>query len=147
MKSWIWLRSLAVVLAIFTLGHTLGTAAPKVTRGEREASLFAAMQSYRFPIMGFDRSYWEFYRGFAITISVLMLLMMVLAWQLGGMSRRDPRGALPLAVTLQLACTGMLIVGCFFFFGAPIVFSAVTVVLSTMAVVSLVRAGKVAAPG
>lgn len=140
MRSWIWLRSLAVVLAVFTLGHTLGTAAPKVTRGAPEATLFAAMQSYRFPIMGFDRSYWEFYRGFAILISVLMLLMMVLAWQLGTLSRRDPRGALPLAVTLQLACIGMLIVGWFFFFGAPIVFSGLTVVLSTMAVISLVRA-------
>ena len=143
MRSWIWLRSLAIVLAIFTLGHTLGTAAPKVTRGEREATLFAAMQSYRFPIMGFDRSYWDFYRGLAITISVLMLLMTVLAWQLGTLSRRDPRSALPLAVTLQLACIGLLIVGWFFLFGAPIVFSAVTVVLSTMAVVSLVRAGRV----
>jgi hypothetical protein len=139
-RSWIWLRALAVVLAVFTLGHTLGTAAPKVTRGEREATLFAAMQSYRFPIMGFDRSYWDFYRGLAITISVLMLLMTVLAWQLGTLSRRDPRSALPLAVTLQLACIGMLMVSWFFLFGAPILFSAVTVVLSTMAVVSLVRA-------
>ena len=93
MRSWIWLRSLAVVLAIFTLGHTLGTAAPKVTRGEREATLFTAMQSYRFPIMGFDRSYWDFYRGLAITISVLMLLMTVFAWQLGTLSRRDPLAA------------------------------------------------------
>jgi hypothetical protein len=147
MKSWILLRALAVVLAVFTLGHTLGTAAPKVTRGEREAALFTAMQSYRFPIMGFNRSYWEFYRGFAITISVLMLLMMVLAWQLGSMSRRDPRGTLPLAITLQFACIGMLVVGWFFFFGAPIVFSALSVVLSTIAVVSLLWAGKVEGEG
>jgi hypothetical protein len=91
--------------------------------------------------MGFDRSYWDFYRGLAITISVLMLVMTVLAWQLGTLSRRDPRSALPLAVTLQLACIGMLTVGWFFLFGAPIAFAGLTVVLSTMAVVSLGREG------
>src|SRR5262245_19463417 len=140
-RASIWLRSLAVVLAVFTLGHTLGTAAPKVTRGAREATLFAAMQSYRFPIMGFDRSYWDFYRGLAIMISVMMVLMTVFAWQLKTLSRRDPRSALPLAVTLELACIGLLIVGWFFLFGAPIAFSALTVVLSTMAVVATRREG------
>lgn len=69
MKAWIWFRGLAALLAVFAAGHTLGTAAPHVTRGAREAALFDAMQSFRFPVMGFNRTYWEFYRGFAITIS------------------------------------------------------------------------------
>jgi hypothetical protein len=60
MKSWLWLRAFAVVMGLFALGHTLGTAAPRVTRGPREAALFFAMQSYRFPVMGFERSYWDF---------------------------------------------------------------------------------------
>jgi hypothetical protein len=39
---------LAVLLAIFAAGHTLGTAAPQVTRGPQEAAVFAAMQGFRF---------------------------------------------------------------------------------------------------
>jgi hypothetical protein len=42
-----WLRATAVVLALFALGHTLGTAAARVTRGATEGAVFAAMQRRR----------------------------------------------------------------------------------------------------
>ncbi len=82
MKPWIWLRVLAGIFAFFTLGHTLGTAAPHVTRGAGEAAVFRAMQGFRFPIMGFNRTYWDFYRGIALTISLLLLALTIIAWQL-----------------------------------------------------------------
>jgi hypothetical protein len=139
MKPWIWLRTLAVLLGIFAIGHTLGTAAPKVTYGPQEAAVFAAMQGFRFRIMGFDRTYWEFFRGFALIISVLLLLMMAIAWQLSTISKQSHRLALPMAVTLQLGCVGLLILSWLFFFGGPIVTSAMAVVCSTGAVISLTR--------
>jgi hypothetical protein len=139
MKPWIWLRALAVLLAIFAAGHTVGTAAPKVTRGPQEAAVFAALQGFRFRVMGFDRTYWEFYRGFALIISVQLLLMMVISWQLSTIGRRSPRLALPMAITLQLGCVGLTILSWRFFFGAPIVISAMTVVCSTLAVASLIK--------
>jgi hypothetical protein len=139
MRPSLWLRSLAVTLALFAAGHTLGTAAPHVTRGPREAALFDAMQSFRFPIMGFERSYWDFYRGFALTISLLLVALTVMAWQLAGISRRSGRAALPMAVTLQSACVGLLLLCCLFFFGGPIIFSAVAVVLATIAVISVAK--------
>jgi hypothetical protein len=139
MKSWMWLRGLAVLLALFAAGHTLGTASPHVTRGAQEAALFDAMQSFRFPIMGFNRSYWDFYRGFALTISVLMFALMVMAWQTAAISKRVGRAALPLVITLQLACVGLLVVGWFFFFGGPIVFSVGAVLLSTLAAIATAR--------
>lgn len=139
MKPWIWLRALAVLLAIFAVGHTLGTAAPKVTRGPGEAVVFAAMQDFRFPVMGFQRTYWEFYRGFALIISLQLLLMMAFAWQVSTISRHSRRLALPLAITLQLGCLGLMILAWMFFFGAPIVLSAMALVFSTVAVVLLGR--------
>jgi len=135
-----WLRIQSVILLLFTAGHTLGTAAPRVRRGPEEAAVFAAMKDFHFPIMGFDRSHWDFYRGFALTISALMLIMAVVAWQLAAVSRSNPKAALPMAITLQAGCAGLLIVGCFFFFGAPILFSAIALVCASAAVVSLARA-------
>ena len=139
MKPWIWLRVLAVLLAIFAVGHTLGAAAPKVTRGPQEAAVFAAMQDFRFPLMGFKRSYWEFYRGFALIISLQLLVMMAIAWQLSTVSRRSRRLALPMAITLQIGCVGLAILSWMFFFGAPIVLSAMCVVCSTVAVTLLAK--------
>ena len=133
-------RTLAVILGLFAAGHTLGTAAPHVTRGAAEADVFRAMQGFRFPVMGFERSYWEFYRGFALTISVQLALMAVIAWQVGSLSQRDAGQALPLGVALLGACAGVAVISWFFFFGGPIVFSLVALGLSAALVIQLVRA-------
>jgi len=139
MRSPVVLKSLSVILFVFALGHTLGTSSPQVRRGPAEAALFRAMQSYRFPIMGFTRSYWDFYRGLAITAGILMFALAAIAWQLSGIAQRHGREALPIALTLLLGCAGMLVVGFEFLFAIPIVFSAVTVLLAGAAVVLLRR--------
>ena len=139
MKAATWLRLLAGLLALFALGHTLGTAAPKVTHGAGEASVFAAMQDFSFPIMGFTRTYWELYRGFALVISLQLLVMMVIAWQLGTISVKNARQALPIAVTLQIGCLGLFVLSWMFFFTAPIVMAFLAVLFSTIAVVLMVR--------
>ena len=109
MKSWIWFRALAVVLAIFTLGHTLGTR-HAITATPEESAVISGMQQYRVPVMGFTRSYWEFYRGFSLTISVLLAALMVIAWQVGTLSRRDPKEARPFAIAVLGACIANAIV-------------------------------------
>ncbi len=133
MKPWIWYRALAVILALFTLGHTLGTR-HAVTTAPEEAAVIAGMQGYRVPVMGFLRTYWEFYRGFSISISVLLATLMVIAWQLATLSRRNPREALPLGVTVLLACVGQGIVSFIYFFTAPMVMSVAAVVCAGMGV-------------
>ena len=139
MKPWIWLRALAVLLAIFAVGHTFGTATPKVTRGPQEAAVFAAMRSFRFPIMGFQRTYWDFHQGFALIITLQLLLMTVIAWQLSVISKKTPRLALPMAVALQLGCAGLLVLSWIFFFAAPIAISAMAFACSSVAVLQLLR--------
>jgi hypothetical protein len=135
-------RTLAVILAAFAAGHTLGTAAPHVTRGATEAAVFRAMQVFRFPIMGFERSYWDFYRGFALTISVQLALMAAVAWHVGSLGRRDPRQALPVAVALLLGCAGVAVISWFFFFGGPIVFSIAATILAAILVRQLATAAR-----
>ena len=138
MKAWIWFRSLAVVFALFTIGHTLGTL-PKITRGQPEADVMNAMQSFRFPIMGFTRSYWDFYRGFSIMITVDLALLAIFAWQVATISRRSPREAVPLATTLVIACVGNAIVAWQYFFTGPIVMSLVAIACAVVALALLRR--------
>ncbi len=140
MRSPTALKTLSVILFLFALGHTLGTSAPQVQRGPAEAAVFRAMQSFRFPIMGFTRSYWDFYRGLAITVGILMFALAAIAWQLAGIAQRHGREALPIALTLLLGCIGMLVVGFEFLFAIPIGFSALTVVCAVVAVFGLRRA-------
>jgi hypothetical protein len=142
MRAWIWLRSLAILLLLFAAGHTLGTAAPRVRRGPAEAAVFEAMQRFRFPVMGFTRSYWDFYRGFALTIGLLLAGLAVVAWQAAAISRRDPRLALPLGVLLAAMTAGLSCLSAEFFFGAPILFSVAATGCAVTAVGLIVREGR-----
>ena len=138
MKSWIWFRALAVVLAIFTLGHTLGTR-HAITATPEESAVISGMQQYRVPVMGFTRSYWEFYRGFSLTISVLLAALMVIAWQVGTLSRRDPKEARPFAIAVLGACIANAIVSFSYFFTAPMVTSTIAVACAAVGVALVQR--------
>jgi succinate dehydrogenase hydrophobic anchor subunit len=135
----LWLRASAVILALFTVGHTMGTAVPRVTHGAEEAAVFRAMQGFRVPIMGFTRSYWEFYRGFAITISVLQAALAIVAWQTATIAGREPRAAVPLATTVLVSCVGLTVVSLAFFFSGPIVMAAAASVCAAAGLWCLTR--------
>ena len=48
MKPIVWFRGLAVVLAIFTVGHTVGTR-HSITNSAGESAVINSMQGYRVP--------------------------------------------------------------------------------------------------
>jgi hypothetical protein len=138
MKAWIWLRALAGVLLFFTIGHTVGVLKPP-TGGSPAAAVFETMSRVRFPVMGFERSYGEFYRGFGLFVSLEFVILAVIAYQLSSVSRRDPRQAMPMALTLEAACIATAVLSWQFFFAAPILMSLVAVVCSTVAIAMLAR--------
>jgi len=137
MKPSTWLRALAGCLALFAVGHTLGTAVPHAATSPRQAAVLAAMRNSQFPVMGFTRSYWDFYYGFALIISVHLALLAVIAWQAGAVSRRNAEAALPLAYTLLVGSFVTLVICYRFFFSAPIAMSAAAVVCSVGSVWAL----------
>jgi hypothetical protein len=135
------LRALAVVLAHFAIGHTLGTYSPKGGHSPDEPQVFAAMQSVRFTINGFERSHWEFYRGFAISVGLLMFVLAGMAWSTASVAAAHPAQALALTLWLGIAGVGLLALSVRFFFAVPIVMSAVVIVIALATAVQLKRAG------
>ncbi|HVB37223.1 MAG TPA: hypothetical protein VND92_01755, partial [Vicinamibacterales bacterium] len=83
--------------------------------------------------------YWDFYHGFGLTISLLLAVLAVLAWQLSTISRRAPRAALPMTITLMLAFGGLTVLSWRYFFSGPIVLSFGAFLLAGTAVVLLAR--------
>ena len=141
MRPRIWYRALAVVLAFFTLGHTIGTR-HAITPAPQEAAVISTMQGYQVPVMGFLRTYWDFYRGFSVSISILLAALAVIAWQLGTLSQRNPREALPLAITVLLACLGQAIISFVYFFTAPMVTSVLALVCAAVGAALTARAAR-----
>jgi len=117
-------RIAAVLILLFDVGHSVGCpwsdpawgAAPDV------------MKSGHFRVFGFTRSYWDFYVGFGLFVSVFLLLAALLAWQLGSLPSQTRPLLRGTAWALTLSFAAVTVLSGMFFFTIPIVFSSVITV-------------------
>ena len=124
-------RIAAVLIVLFDLGHSASFPWSDPAWGVD----VGPMRSSHFNVVGFSRTYWDFYVGFGLFNSVFLLLAAILAWQLGNLSAKD---------ATVMRWTAWALAGCFavvavlswmYFFTIPIAFAAtITVCLVAAAV-------------
>ena len=128
--SRILFRIASVLIVLLDLGHTSGYPWSDPAWGVD----LHALQSSHFNVLGSNRTYWDFYVGFGLCVSVLLLLPALIAWQLGTPDARRLRGIAWFLVVVFAANT---ILDCVFFFVIPIAFSgAITLCLAAAAISS-----------
>ena len=77
------------------------------------------------------RTYWDFYVGFGLIVSVFLLLAAVLAWQLGSLPAQTRLLLRSTAWGLAICFAAVTALNWMYFFTIPIVFSsAITVCLA-----------------
>ncbi len=86
------------------------------------------MQSIHFDVQGFSRTYWDFYVGFGLFVSVFLLFAAVLAWQLGGLPAETLARMRGTAWALALCFAAVTVLSWTYFFIIPVVFSIVLTV-------------------
>jgi hypothetical protein len=145
MKATLWLRIASVFVFLFFLGHTAAVLIPQKSSGPAEDAAVAAMKAFRFDAMGAERTLWNFWDGFNYTLSVHVLALAVLAWQLGRGARRNPAAVRPLVATLGLGLLGTGILCWKYFFVLPAAFATLAAVFSLLAWLSLRNAAERAA--
>jgi len=123
LKPSVFYRIAAVLLLLWTIGHTLGFRQSDPKWGVD--ALIASMQSIRFDTQGFSRSYWDFFVGFGLFVSVFLFFTAVLTWQLGGLNRDTLRLMPVLTWTLATCFIGLTVLSWMYFFTLAVVFSAV----------------------
>jgi hypothetical protein len=129
MRASVFYRIAAVLLLLLDAGHTSGFP----WSDPAWAVDLGPMRSTHFYVLGFDRTYWDFYVGFGLTISVLLLLAVVLAWQLGGLSPESLAKMRGTAWTFALCFAVITVLDWKYFFSIPIVFSIVITLALTAA--------------
>jgi hypothetical protein len=122
-------RIAAVLLLLLDAGHTSGFPWSDPQWGVDLGS----MRSTHFYIMGFSRTYWDFYVGFGLFVSVFLLLAVVLAWQLGGLQAETLALMRGTTWTFAVCFAGITVVSWRYLFILPIVFSAVVTLCLTAA--------------
>ena len=115
-------KASAVLLFLFALGHTLGFR--KVDPKWNAEGVVSGMRSVTFDVQGFRRSYWDFYAGFGLFVSVLLVFAAILAWQLGSIPR-EALAAIPgIRWSFAICFVAITALTWRYFFVAPGVFSS-----------------------
>ena len=88
MRPVIFLRIASVLTLIHAALHTIGGVFGGVGPGAQQAAVMA-MKTNEFLAMGAMRSYWDFYMGMGLAVSVLLTAESVMFWQLGSLAKND----------------------------------------------------------
>ncbi|MGZ6076782.1 MAG: LIC_13387 family protein [Myxococcaceae bacterium] len=122
-KPFKFLRAASVLSFLFFLGHSVG--APWTpSEGGATSTVIGLMKSYRFEVLGSERTYWDLYQGFGLTQSVFLLLEAVVLWFLATLAVKDAQRLRAIVVAYLVANVAQLILVVRFFFLPPVVLTA-----------------------
>jgi hypothetical protein len=123
MSAFLLYRIASVLLLVFAAGHTFG-----FRQVDPRWGVDAPIESLKvthFQIQGMSRTYWGFYTGFGLFVSVLLVFAAVLAWQLGGMPREALRSMPLIRWGFALCFVAVTYLSWQYFFIVPIASSGV----------------------
>jgi hypothetical protein len=119
-KPVLFLRIAAVLTLIHAVLHTIGGVFGKVEPGPAAVAV-EAMKANQFLLMGYIRSFWDFYRGMGLTVTVFLVAEAVVFWQLGSLARTDARRLRPIVGTFLVAYAALAVNSYTYFFLGPVI--------------------------
>ncbi len=125
-------RIASVLLILFAAAHTLGFRRVDPRWG-LDATI-GALKATQFQVQGFTRSYWSFYTGFGLFVTVLLVFAGILAWQLGALPKDTLRTLRVVTWALALSFVAVTFLSWRYFFIAPLVTSGVVAACLLLAV-------------
>jgi hypothetical protein len=132
MRSSTFLRIASVITLLNVAGHTTGYPwTPDV--GPGAVSVLEAMKGYNFDVVGSARTYWDFYVGFGVIISVYLLMQTVLLWQFASVAKNGALRLRPIMATFFVACAVNTFLAWKYFFVIPLAISAANAVCLALA--------------
>jgi hypothetical protein len=118
MRPSMMLRIASAISFLLFAGHSAGGLSSWSPRSE--TTVLDTMRSVHFPVQGFTRTYFDFYVGFGLIISVYLLAQTVLLWQVASWIKLDPVRGRPFASTLLFVAVASAMLDWQFFFAAPL---------------------------
>ena len=128
----------SVLILLVAIGHTLGFRQTDPSWGVDQT--LAALKQTMFLINGFHRTYYGFYVGSGLFVTVFMLFTVVVTWQLGRLPAATLAQLPWLTWGLALSYGGALVISLRYFFMVQVIFSAaIFLCLATAAVAVAAR--------
>jgi hypothetical protein len=133
----IWLRIASGLTLLFAAGHAMGAIDSWSPPGETD--VLRSMRAFEFDVSGTIRTYWHFYMGFGVYITVLLLMQTVLLWQMASLARLNPSLVRPLIGAVCVASLIGTAVIWTFIFAVPALMSLACAVCVSLAFASASR--------
>ena len=138
MKTSTLLRVAGVLMFLYFVGHTAG--APWTPgEGASDMAVVEAMKDDHFAVVGVSRSYWDFYFGFGLIVSVMQLMQAVVLWQLGTLAKTDAARLRPIIAVFCLSLFVNAVLSWLYFFAIPVVMAVLIAICLALAFVSAKR--------
>jgi len=138
MRPTLFLRIASVLTFIHAALHTVGGVFGGAAPGAQQAAV-AAMKANEFLAMGVTRSYWDFYMGLGLAVSVLLTVEAVVFWQLGSLAKTDALRLQPVLATFLVGYLGVSVVSYKYFFAGPVITEILIALCLGMAIFSARR--------
>jgi hypothetical protein len=135
MKTTLFLRIASVLTFIHAALHTIGGVFGKTAPGEQQA-VVDTMKAHEFLVMGAMRSFWDFYFGMGLAVSVSLTMESIVLWQLGSLAKRDASRLRPVIATFMVGYLGISVVSYRYFFAGPVITEILIAICLGMAIVS-----------
>ena len=116
-------RLATYLLILYCAGHTWGALLSTPHFGLGADAVRHAMKSVHFQVQGSDNTWFGFYFGFGLTVSIFFLFSAAMTWFLGGLVRCEQRALAPLTWSLFLSYAASTLLAWTYFFPAPGIFS------------------------
>jgi len=134
-KPVLFLRIASVLTLIHAVLHTVGGVFSGPDPGPGTVAV-EAMKANRFLLMGNMRSYWEFYRGMGLAVSIFLTIEAVVFWQLSSLAKKDAARLRPVLAAFAFAYFAMAVNSQMYFFLAPVIVETIIAVCLVMAIVT-----------
>lgn len=124
-------RIATYLLVLFFAGHTLGGMLAQRSLGLAADAVFASMKAVHFDFNGSTCSWYGFWFGFGLMVSVFLLFSAVVAWRLDAVRPESwpAVSAIAWALVAAYACTAVLS-WAYFFAGPGVIATLVTLLLA-----------------
>jgi hypothetical protein len=135
MKPVLYLRTASILTFLHAILHTIGGVFGKAEPGPQQVAV-DAMKANHFPLMGSIRSFWEFYRGMGLGLTIFLVAIAVVLWQLSSLAKTDSRRLRPIYWTLLAAFFAMAVNSYVYFFWPPVIVELLIAVCLVEAIVT-----------
>lgn len=120
MKPVILVRIASTLTLVHAVLHTIGGVFGKPAPGLQEATVLV-MKANQFPLMGNTRSFWDFYHGMGLGLSISMTAEAIVLWQLSALAKEGARELRPILATFALGYLVLAVNSYEYFFFGPVV--------------------------